>query len=218
MLVLSLLPESAVAGGLGESSAGSASSGFVAGGSAETAAASLDLCSVWRLSESAYAAAADEERVSFSSALSGALGGAWASSRAGSDEARSSAVASSAPPSPRSAHDGARSVVSSALGGFVPSNGHALATRGVSAESRSRCGESTDAESRSRCGESTVAARAPVDERAIGTAAANSLAAVATADNSVLDISRLMSSSHDRDSSRHEGRHEGCPTSLLIAC
>ena len=76
LLVLSLLPESAVAGGLGESSAGSASSGFVAGGSAETAAASLDLCSVWRLSESAYAAAADEERVSFSSALSGALGGA----------------------------------------------------------------------------------------------------------------------------------------------
>ena len=139
-------------------------------------------------------------------------------------------MASSAPPSPRSAHDGARSVVSSALGGFVPSNGHALATRGVSAESRtrcgestdaesrSRCGESTDAESRSRCGESTVAARAPVDERAIGTAAANSLAAVATADNSVLDISRPMSSSHDRDASRQEGRHEGCPTSLLIAC
>ena len=152
--------------------------------------------------------------MSFSSALSGALGGAWASSRAGSDEARSSAVASSAPPSPRSAHDGARSVVSSALGGFVPSNGHALATRGVSAESRTRCGESTDAESRSRCGESTDAARAPVDERAIGTAAANSLAAVATADKSVLDISRPMSSSHDRDSSRQEGRHEGCPAAI----
>jgi hypothetical protein len=38
LLVLSLLPESAVAGGLGESS-----SGFVTGGSSETAAASLDL-------------------------------------------------------------------------------------------------------------------------------------------------------------------------------
>lgn len=38
LLVLSLLPESAVAGGLGEGS-----SGFVTGGSSETAAASLDL-------------------------------------------------------------------------------------------------------------------------------------------------------------------------------
>ena len=38
LLVLSLLPESAVAGGLGESSAG-----FVTGGSSETAAVSLAL-------------------------------------------------------------------------------------------------------------------------------------------------------------------------------
>jgi len=47
LLVLSLLPESAVAGGLPESAVagglGESSSGFVTGGSSETAAASLDL-------------------------------------------------------------------------------------------------------------------------------------------------------------------------------